>query len=524
LQGIGGLGLFLLGIIIMTDGLRKLAGDAIRSALMRFTRSPVSGALTGAASTAILQSSSATTVAAVGFVGAGLMSFPAALGIIFGANIGTTFKGWIVVLLGFKLQLGTVVLPLIFIGAIIRLFAKGRISTVGYVLAGFGLIFVGITTMQEGMAGLQGVITPDSFPRNTLIGVLALVGIGVISTLITQSSSAGVVAALTALYAGAIEFEQAAALVIGMDIGTTGTAFLATIGGSVAARRTGLSHVIYNFFTGAGAIVLIAPYVFIWEAVAPGQLVANAEIALVAFHTLFNSLGVIAVLPFTSKFAGLMERMIPEKEPIYTNKLEKALLEQPSLALNAVQDAVYIQLVALLGHVAAILGEDEHGRRINLAELQISLDETHAYIDNIHLDSNEGADWERMLALIHTLDHMQRLHERCEEEEDRAATARESEVLLDSNTLLTSTITEVMQDINEKRWAHAVKHSEKTAATIHDREEPLRNQILGEVALDKIDVPPATELLEAVRWLKRVSKHIHRIVRHYQQSLIAAGK
>lgn len=122
LKASGGLGLFLLGMIIMTDGLRSLAGDMIRNALMRFTRSPVTGAAAGAVTTAILQSSSATTVAAVGFVGAGLMTFPESLGIIFGANIGTTITGWMVALLGFKLQLGIIVLPIILVGAILKLF------------------------------------------------------------------------------------------------------------------------------------------------------------------------------------------------------------------------------------------------------------------------------------------------------------------------------------------------------------------------------------------------------------------
>ena len=138
----------MLGMIVMTDGLRTLAGSAIRKALLRFTRTPVSGAVTGAVSTAILQSSSATTVAAVGFVGASLMAFPEALGIIFGANVGTTITGWLVATLGFKLKLGTVVLPVIFVGVLLRLFSKGRLAATGYALAGFGVIFVGITVMQ----------------------------------------------------------------------------------------------------------------------------------------------------------------------------------------------------------------------------------------------------------------------------------------------------------------------------------------------------------------------------------------
>ncbi|MDQ1362380.1 MAG: phosphate:Na+ symporter, partial [Pseudomonadota bacterium] len=142
LNAIGGLGLFLLGMVIMTDGLRSMAGDAVRNVLMRFTRSPLSGAVTGAVTTVILQSSSATTVTAVGFVGAGLMSFSQALGVIFGANIGTTLRGWVIVLVGFKLQLGLILMPLILFGALARLLSRSYMAHIGFALAGFGLIFV----------------------------------------------------------------------------------------------------------------------------------------------------------------------------------------------------------------------------------------------------------------------------------------------------------------------------------------------------------------------------------------------
>jgi len=313
LQAIGGLGLFLLGMIIMTEGLRALAGDAIRAALMRFTSSPASGAMTGAVSTAILQSSSATTVAAVGFVGAGLMTFTSSLGIIFGANIGTTITGWMVALLGFKLKLGTVMLPLILLGAVLKLFASGKWAASGYTLAGFGLIFVGIGAMQDGMSGMQGLITPQTLPDDTWLGRIQIVMLGAVATIITQSSSAGVAATLTALHASAISFEQALALVIGMDIGTTITAVLATIGGTTAAKRTGISHLIYNLITGSGALLLITPYILVLLYFAPTALAANAELSLVAFHTLFNILGLILILPFTSRFARFIERLVPEK-------------------------------------------------------------------------------------------------------------------------------------------------------------------------------------------------------------------
>ncbi len=251
-------------MIVMTGGLRELAGAALRARLVSYTRSPLTGAISGATTTAILQSSSATTVAAVGFVSAGLLTFPQALGIIFGANVGTTITGWMVALLGFKLNLGLFVLPVILIGAVMRLFGNGRLSSLGYAMAGFGLLFVGINFMQQGMGNIAEFITPQDLPADTFIGRIQLVLLGMAITVVTQSSSAGVAGALTALFAGAINFEQAAAMVIGMDIGTTVTALIATIGGSVDSRRTGTSHAIYNVCTAAGAILLITPYVLAW--------------------------------------------------------------------------------------------------------------------------------------------------------------------------------------------------------------------------------------------------------------------
>ena len=133
---LGGLGLFLLGMVVMTEGLRKLAGESLNAWLTRFTHSPSSGALTGTLATAVLQSSSATTVTTVGFVAAGLLTFPQALGIVFGANVGTTVTGWMVALLGFKLKIGAAALPVIFVGAMLNIFGRARWSHTGRVLAG----------------------------------------------------------------------------------------------------------------------------------------------------------------------------------------------------------------------------------------------------------------------------------------------------------------------------------------------------------------------------------------------------
>jgi phosphate:Na+ symporter len=524
LKSMGGLGLFLLGMVVMTEGLRSLAGDSIRNILMRFTKSSYSGAATGAVTTAILQSSSATTVAAVGFVAAGIMTFSQALGIIFGANIGTTITGWMVVLLGFKLHLGTIVLPIILFGVILKLFFKDKIASLGYASAGFGLIFVGISLLQEGMSGFEGIITPENFSSDSLIDILKLVILGIFATLITQSSSAGIATTLTALYMNVINFEQAAALVIGMDVGTTVTALIATIGGSVNVRRTGFSHVIYNLFTAVMALFLIAPYIYLWDALAPDALHKNAEIALVAFHSSFNLLGVMIVLPFTHHFALLMEKIIPSKEPIFTEKLDKRLLEEPHLALEAARISAQDEFIALLQHINFILGDVTYGKRSDLILLQSALDKTHHYVDQINPKEEKDAKWKELISLIHFLDHAQRLHERCEEEEYRARLVHDSPDFHEEDLYLLKTNNKIINALSTKRFSDAVKYARENEKYITKSMLPYRNMIAEKIANNEINIPTGTRKLESARWLIRVSHHITRITYHMHKAILYTGQ
>jgi len=510
----GGLGLFLLGMIIMTDGLRGLAGEAIRYALFRFTRNPFSGVLTGASSTALLQSSSATTVAAVGFVAAGLMTFSEAIGIILGANVGTTVTGWLVTLLGFKFKLGTYVLPIIFIGAIIKLFARGKFASLGLALAGFGLIFTGISLLQEGMAGLQSVISLDALAGDTVTGRISLVLLGIVFTIITQSSSAGVATALTALFTGLINFEQAAALVIGMDVGTTVTAAMATLGASTGARRTGYSHVIFNLFVGLMAFFLITPYQQLWDALSPGLLQANAEIALVAFHTSFNVLGVVIILPFTRNYARFIERIVPGHESSLIQKLDKSLLDEPGLAIKTVQQVIHEEFLILLNHIRWLVTGGQQGGFAHLSQLQNELDETQLYIDHIHVLDKNAIHRQHLLEMIHALDHLQRMHERCDEDESRVVTARETAELVDECNRLNDTIETSLHAIHTNDWYEAVRCSAEQRLHIYEQDAPHRERIMQAIANFQLDVPQGTRQLEATRWLRRVSHHIARISAH----------
>ncbi|MBU2876323.1 MULTISPECIES: Na/Pi cotransporter family protein [Aliiglaciecola] len=512
---LGGVGLFLLGMIVMTDGLKDLAGKLIRVRLMEYTRSPYSGALCGALSTAILQSSSAVTVATVGFVRAGLMTFSHSLGVIFGANIGTTITGWLVLLFGFKLKLGVIAFPLIFSGALLRLFAKTNLAALGLTIAGFGLIFVGITELQQSMSSLRDFFSFEGLSVSTLLQKLTVLGFAILFTLVIQSSSAGVAAALTALYSDLIDFEVAATLVIGMDIGTTVTALMATTGASIAAKRTGYSHVIYNLFTGVTALMFVTPFVVAWEYLTAEPIVEHAEIALITFHSTFNLLGIIIVLPFSNVFAKVIERLIRSNQKTNSDQLDDSILNQPSIALDLALDSLRKQMISLLKTTSEILQKDT-SMATKLVELQTDIDVSREFIDSIPVENS--AQQERLLNMIHTLDHMQRLHERCEELPSQRFSNSLPTELNDWSIKLNEAITTLVSGIEQNQWSTPMKKVTELYKKLNSEHREFRHNILTRVTNDEFNIVDATNMLDAFRWLVHVAQHIERCANHLSES------
>lgn len=508
---VSGLGLFLLGMVILTQGLRDIAAGSLQRLLARFTSSPLKGAVAGAATTAVVQSSSATTVTAVGFVGAGLLTFPQGLGVIFGANIGTTITGWLVALLGFKLSLGTVVLPLVLVGVLLRLFGRSRLAAAGWALAGFSVLFVGIEMMQEGMSRLEGMVTPADFPGDSLGGRLLLVLIGVVVTMVTQSSSAGVATALAALGSGAISFPQAAAMVIGMDVGTTFTAALATLGGSTAARRTGFAHVTYNLMTAVLAFSLLDLYALLVERWLTGGGVDTAQFALVGFHTAFNTLGVILVLPFAEPFARFIVYLFPERGPVLTASLDDRLLRYPVSAVHAVTATVD----AIVRHMTANLREsldpstESPEAPSSTTALDDALARTRMFVDRIRSESLDVGSRRRYAAAIHILDHLVRLLHRSRQE-DRLETLRTEKRLRRLSLLLS----DALERSGETSIASEEARFDRITRMLGRRRNRYRGRIVLSVLSPDVDTETALKRLDSLRWLCRVSYHIWRIAHH----------
>ena len=520
---LGGIGLFLIGMIIMTEGLKQIAGKSIRTSLMAYTRSPYSGALWGAISTSILQSSSAVTVATVGFVRAGLMTFSHSLGVIFGANIGTTITGWLVLLLGFKLKLGAIVLPIIFCGALLRLFAKPQIAAIGFTIAGFGLIFTGITTLQDSMFGLREFFEFEHLSVNTLPEKLIVLCFGLVFTLITQSSSAGIAATLAALFSGLIEFEQAAILVIGMDIGTTFTALLATTGASISAKRTGYSHVIYNLLIGTSALFLIAPYIWLWENLTSDVIEQHKEIALVAFHSSFNTLGVLILLPFSQQFANLIEHLIKSENPSVLEQLDDSLLTQPSLALDLSLEPLKHQFISLLETCASLLHDNYLGQKSKLTKLHVEIDATLSFIEQIPVEDAQEPQRRRLVNLLHALDHLHRLLERCEEPPEYSFRKTDHTEIHEFPSRLIHDIKNLIVAIKTNQLMNGIKGINNISNELEINHQPFRKTILLKVTHQEFDIDHATKALAAFRWLIHISSHIERCASHLADASISAG-
>lgn len=510
LQLIGGLGLFLLGMAALTEGLRELAGTALRRILAEFTRTPLRAAGAGAFVTAVVQSSSATTVTTVGFVGAGLLTFTQGVGIVFGANLGTTITGWMVALLGFKLQLGLAVLPLVLVGALLRLFGRGRLRHLGWALAGFALLFLGLDAMQQGMAPLQGLVTPADLPDDSLFGRLQLILIGAVITAITQSSSAGVAFALVALTSGTISFAQGASLVIGMNLGTTVTALLATLGGSTAMRRTGFAHLIFNLITAVFAFFLLTPFA---DLVAP-RIVAGGgeEIALVAFHTLFNLLGIALILPFAEPFARFVAGLVPERGPALLRRLDERLLPEPAAAVDAAAAtvrAISENLLRILAEPLHPSGSKRH-MSLPLAAVDEALETTRSFVDRIQIGPDSTNALQRYLATVHALDHLLRLSKRCAQYERIETLGSEHRlrrlagVLRRSCELALDAQGEAATEARFNRLRHLLR----------DQRESYRERMLRAAASQRLGTQSTLYRLDSIRWLHRVAYHLWRIQHH----------
>src|SRR5262245_11830454 len=359
---LGGVGLFLLGMAVMTDGLKALAGSALRTALGKAAATPLSGAFWGAVVTLLVQSSSAVTMTTIGLVSAGLLTFPQGLGLVFGANVGTTGTGWLIALIGVRVSLSAYALPMIFVGALARLLAPGRIAAAGGARAGFALVIYGLTTLQQGMGGLAESLHPSDLPAVLgtpgvgwiagSVGLMSLIVVGLVMTAVMQSSTAAIAVTISAFFAGAVNLEQGAALIIGQNIGTATSSALAAIGASTTAKRLALAYVLFKLMAALIALVAFQFTAALMRALAGS---VDGMTLLAAYHTAYNVVGVAALLPATEWFTRLVERVLPSRQTALQRALDPSALANPVIAIETARRVVADVLARTAASVSAAL-------------------------------------------------------------------------------------------------------------------------------------------------------------------------
>ena len=359
---LGALGMFLYGMNLMSSGLQKAAGDRLRGFLSAMTSNPFKGVMTGLGITTIIQSSSATTVMVVSFVNAGLLTLAQAIGVIMGANIGTTVTAWMVSWLGFKADISVLAVPMMLFGFLFSNSKKDQRKNIGELIIGFSLLFLGLSFMKESVPDLRETPQVLEFVRNWSSygfgSVLLFLAFGTILTLVLQSSSATMAITLIMLSMGWIPFEMACAMVLGENIGTTITANIAASVGNTFAKRAALSHTIFNVFGVIWALILFKPFLRLVGIVtenifgvpnpaAEGFVVTDSNspegtaalYGLSMLHTLFNLTNTLILVWFTKSIAKAVSWIIKtpknqEKEVFRLQYISAGPLATPELSVE----------------------------------------------------------------------------------------------------------------------------------------------------------------------------------------------
>lgn len=366
-----GVAIFLFGMRMLEDGFKLFSGGFLERMLEKATSSVPRALGFGIVTTTIMQSSSLVSIITISFLSAGLISLIGGVGIIFGANLGTTTGAWLVAGLGMKVDISAYAMPMLGL-AIVLVFQKNKyLRGAGYVLAGLGFLFLGIHHMKEGFDAFKEQFDLSKFALGGLVGLVVYTLIGAVATVVMQSSHATMTLIITALAASQITYDNALALAIGANIGTTITAILGALTANYQGRRLALAHLIFNSATAAVALAFITPirHAVDWVSGHVGIAADDFTLKLAVFHTIFNLLGVVLMLPLMHRLIGLLERGIPEPE----DDLSKP--KYLSAAVDAFPPTAYLAMSREVAHLYENASEViAHGLNLHRHQLFTSND------------------------------------------------------------------------------------------------------------------------------------------------------
>lgn len=504
---LGGIGIFLLGMSLLTDTLKNWAGKRLRLRLNQLTDGAVSGAMLGATMTTLFQSSTVTTLMTIGFVSAGLITFIQALPLVIGANAGNATTGWIIALLGYNLDIRQLFLPLIGLGMVLRLSSQ-RFKRFGMLLASVGLIFVGIGTLQEAM---RDVVT-FSFGQEGMspLEQLLLVGVGFLMTAVLQSSTLGLVLTMTALTTSTVTLAQASLIILGQTAGTSLVVMIGSLGGWKSARRIVLGHVLYN-----GSVVLIGwltfPLLFAFVNSVADWFQWNDLLRLALFHTTFLLLGVFLFLPFYEVFARRLLKWVPSRSEKLIRFLDPNMSQVPTVALEAARRSL-IEIERFLGKETSLLLRAGKIRTDELYLVDKTLSDVRVFLSTIQLEEGaERNDYGQHLSLLHTIDHLERWLYVIREVEPVEA-IQETDFLVARELVLHEL--ELVDALNHhtppedsKLWKHASKQ-------LAEYRKAHRSELLEETAANQLEMDQTIQKVQVLLWLDRIGYHIWRATRH----------
>jgi phosphate:Na+ symporter len=331
---LAGLGIFLFGMFLMEESIKKLSGRSFKRLIREYTTGKIKSIFAGIFATSILQSSSAVSLMILAFVGAGIMTMENAIGVILGSNIGTTITAWIVATLGFKFSIESFALPMIGSGGLGLIFLGNseKYANISKLVVGFGFLFMGLDYMKTSMEVFTGTLDIKSIPD---YGIIFYLVIGILLTAIMQSSSATIAIVLTALNLEILGFNTAAAMVIGANVGTTATILLGAIGAIQVKKRVAFSHLVFNLVTALVALLLMPALIYVVIHIV--DIKNDAVIGLALFHTFFNLLGVLIFFPFIPVLARVLTKIFPDKKTEVTLFINNTTPEIAEAAISAMK-------------------------------------------------------------------------------------------------------------------------------------------------------------------------------------------
>lgn len=513
----GGLGLFLLGVSMITDGLKLAAGNALRDILGRSTRTTWYGVRSGLVLSSLVQSSSAVTIATIGFVNAGLLGVYQALGIVLGATIGTTTTGWLVAVVGFQFKIAIFAMPMVGVGMLMRLAgASSRLGALGEALAGFGLFFIGIDFLRQAFEGVSGSVDLAALAPAGLLGLLLYVLAGMVMTMLTQSSSATVALTLTAMSGGLIPFPVAAAMVIGATIGTTSTSGLAVIGATPNAKRVAAGHVCINAFSAFMGILLL-PGV-LWLATHDTWVEDYPALAIAGFHTSLNVLGVLLMQPLLGRLSAWLEkRFVSQAEEIGRPQyLDANVMASPALALDAFR--LELQRMADLSRrhaIDAFNNEGQPGKQLQqqhdgLRQLAQHVENSVTRLETDRLASDVAKQLPLILRIANYID------EAVAQAHDNAVSDVDVEQLLKTSVRedilqFRAAAISVIENLEDTQTDFSAEAAEAAYQQLRTRFRALKTVLLEASVAGRIPVRCMNPAIESLRMMLRVAERSTRI-------------